>query len=284
MLPHLDKPNTMHLFDQAVALTPLNTQGDDYSSGATHPDWANFIGPFGGVTAAVLINAVMQHKALLGEPISQTVNYCAAVADGPFEIQAKPVRTNRSTQHWMLTMTQQGQVVMTGTVVTAARRETWTAQDAAMPSVNAPASYEPSTRSKQQSAMRWLERYEMRPIVGAIPAQMDGAERDSLSQLWVKDSAARPVDMVSLAAFADVFFPRLLLRRAKFVPFGTVSMTTYFHTDSTQLKQLAGTDQYLLAQAKAQAHRNGFSDQTAQVWSESGVLLVSTHQIVYYKE
>jgi acyl-CoA thioesterase len=274
----------MHLFDQAVALTPIPARGDDYFSGATHPDWLNFIGPFGGVSAAVLINAVMHHPALLGEPIAQTVNYCAGVGDGPFEIEAKPVRTNRSTQHWMLTLMQEGQVVLTGSIVTAARRETWSAQDATMPAANPPSSYERSQRSKQMAAMRWLERYEMRPIIGAIPLVMDGAERDSLSQLWMKDSVQRPVDMVSLAAFADVFFPRLLLRRAKFVPFGTVSMTTYFHTDSVQLTHCAGADQYLLGQAQALAHRNGFSDQTAQVWSESGVLLASTHQTVYYKE
>jgi acyl-CoA thioesterase len=274
----------MHLFDQAIALTPLLARGDDYFSGKTNPAWGNFIGPFGGVSAAVLLNAVMQHKALLGEPISQTVNYCTAISEEPFEVHAKPVRTNRSTQHWMLSMTQNGEVVLTGSVVTAARRTTWSAQDAALPAVNPPATYAIAKRSPQTSPMRWLERYEMRPIVGGIPAEMDDTERSALSQLWMKDSDQRLVDMVSLSAFADVFFPRLLLRRAKFVPFGTVSMTTYFHTDSAQLRECSGADQYLLGQAKAQAYRNGFFDQTAQVWSESGVLLVSTHQTVYYKE
>ncbi len=68
------------------------------------------------------------------------------------------------------------------------------------------------------------------------------------------------------------------------VPFGTVSMTSYFHTDSAQLNHSATADKYMLAQAKAQAYRNGFFDQTAQIWSESGLLLASTHQVVYYKE
>jgi hypothetical protein len=40
----------------------------------------------------------------------------------------------------------------------------------------------------------------------------------------------------------------------------------------------------LLGQAKAQAFRNGFFDQTAQLWSEAGVLLATSTQIVYYKE
>jgi acyl-CoA thioesterase len=268
----------MHLFDQAIALIP--TEGDSFQ-GTTNPAWANFIGPFGGITASVLLNAVMQHKALLGEPISQTINYCAAVADGPFEIEAKPVRTNRSTQHWLLTMMQSEQVVMTGTVVTAARRETWSGQDAIKPTTLAPSSY---PISKRATPSRWLERYEMRPITGGIPTDLNGSENSGLTQLWLKDSDPRPIDLQSLAAFCDAFFPRLLLRRAKMVPFGTVSMTSYFHTDSIQLKQCGGADQYLLGQAQAQAYRNGFFDQTAQVWSESGILLASSHQIVYYKE
>jgi hypothetical protein len=270
----------MHLFDEAIALIPTENQHGLYFTGATHADWGNFIGPFGGISAAVMLNAVLKHPLLLGEPIAQTVNYCAAVADGPFEIQVKPVRTNRSTQHWTLLMSQADDVVLSGTVVTAARRSTWCAQDLSMPSVKPPLAY---PLSKRQVPMRWLERYELRPILGAIPSLMDGSENDSLTLQWMRASVARAVDMPSLAAYCDVFFPRLLLRRATLVPFGTVSMTTYFHTDAEQLAQCADASRHLLGQAKGQAYRNGFFDQSAQVWAESGELLATTHQTVYYK-
>ena len=65
-------------------------------------------------------------------------------------------------------------------------------------------------------------------------------------------------------------------------PIGTVSMTIYFHAGQAQLQQ-TGTG-YLLGQAQAQAFRDGYFDQTAQLWNEAGELLVTTHQIVYYKE
>ena len=35
---------------------------------------------------------------------------------------------------------------------------------------------------------------------------------------------------------------------------------------------------------QAQAFRNGYFDQTAQLWNEAGELLATTHQVVYYKE
>jgi hypothetical protein len=41
---------------------------------------------------------------------------------------------------------------------------------------------------------------------------------------------------------------------------------------------------YLLAQAQAQAFHDGYFDQTAQLWNEAGELLVTTHQVIYYKE
>jgi len=40
----------------------------------------------------------------------------------------------------------------------------------------------------------------------------------------------------------------------------------------------------LLAQARSQDFRHGFFDQTSQLWSRSGLLLATAHQIVYYKE
>ena len=43
-------------------------------------------------------------------------------------------------------------------------------------------------------------------------------------------------------------------------------------------------DGYLLAQARAQEFRNGFFDQSAQLWNQAGSLLATSHQIVYYKE
>ena len=45
-------------FDQAVALKSLDP---DRYSGSTHAAWLNMVGPFGGITAAVIMQAVLQH-------------------------------------------------------------------------------------------------------------------------------------------------------------------------------------------------------------------------------
>ncbi len=123
----------------------------------------------------------------------------------------------------------------------------------------------------------------MRFIEGILPAAWDGAhEESSRTRLWMRDVPPRPLDFASLAALADVFFPRVWRRRATMTPIGTVSMTIYFHATEAQLRQTG--DGYLLGQAQAHGFGHGFFDQTAQLWNEAGDLLAATHQVVYYKE
>jgi acyl-CoA thioesterase len=275
---------TTHPFDTAVSLTPRVGAAPGSFAGASSPAYWNMVGPFGGTTAATALQAVMQHPDRLGEPIALTVNYAAALGPGAFTVQATPVRTNRSTQHWTVALSQPDAaggdgVVMTATAVTAVRRDTWGVNDTPMPAVAAPADV---ARLSLKRGVEWVHRYEMRPLAGMIPAVWDGGGTDSLTRLWVRDDPPRPLDFASLAALSDVFFPRVWLRRATPVPVGTVSMTVHFHADSRQLAESG--EGFLLGQAQAQAFRNGFFDQTAQLWTESGTLLVTTSQIVYYKE
>ena len=59
-------------------------------------------------------------------------------------------------------------------------------------------------------------------------------------------------------------------------------MTVYFHAGSADL--LDCDNGYVLGQARGQVFHNGFFDQSAQLWSASGTLLVTSLQAVYFKE
>ncbi|MFO1264129.1 MAG: thioesterase family protein [Rhodoferax sp.] len=264
-----------HEFDQAIA---LQQQADGSFAGHTSAAYANMVGPFGGISAAQLLNAILLHPQRLGDPVALTVNFAAAVQDGAFRIEAVPVRTNRSTQHWTLSLCQQEEVLMTGTAITAVRRETWGVDDEVMPDAPAPEEVPPG---QGPVPMEWIKRYEIRPFVGAIPRVWDGGGDNSLSRLWLRDNPPRPLDFASLAALADVFFPRVFVRRATLVPIGTISLSVYFHASEADLR--ASGDGYLLGQARAKAFRNGYFDQTGLLWNQAGRVLATTHQVVYYK-
>src|SRR5687767_6659654 len=97
---------TTHSFDQALRLESVGGDSSGTWRGHTSPDYWNMVGPFGGTTAATALRAILLHPSLLGEPIALTVNYAAALAEGSFTVIAKPVRTNRSTQHWAVELSQ----------------------------------------------------------------------------------------------------------------------------------------------------------------------------------
>ena len=265
-----------HAFDQAIRLVP--TEPNQFR-GHTSESYANMVGPFGGITAATLLNAVMQHPERIGEPVSLTVNFAGPIETGEFTIEAVPVRTNRSTQHWTLQLRQNGLVATTATVFCAIRRETWSEQELKAPSAPTPESLE---QLPTEGRRGWLGNYDFRFVTGGYDPARPYESSSSRSLLWIRDQPRRALDFPGLTAIGDSFFPRLFTRRQQFVPAGTVSLTMYFHTDSAQLAQVS--DAYLLGEAVANQTRNNYFDQSAHLWSREGQLLLSTTQIVYYKE
>ncbi len=129
--------------------------------------------------------------------------------------------------------------------------------------------------------VRWTSLYDMRFAEGPMPSKDGQPSLSSTTTLWVRDAAQRPVDYPALAALSDIFYPRVFLRRGGFVPSGTISLTTYFHADQHQLDGL-GTE-FVLCTAHANRFTRGYFDQSAQVWTRDGVLLATTHQVVYFK-
>jgi len=268
----------MHPFDQAIQLQPL---GDGNYQAETSPAYANMVGPFGGVTCAVLLNAALQHPDKLGQPVALTVNFAAPIADGAYTVSARAVRTNRATQHWVIEASQASGVVALATAVFATRRPTWSATEAQAPQ-DLPA---PESLARMPSEKRppWVKAYDMRFTRGDVFSGFDGQERpDSHSCQWLRDDPPRPLDFAALASISDSFFPRIFLRRRRVAPIGTVSLTTYFHADEAALT--AQGDRYLIGTARGLKFHNGFFDQSGEMWSHDGHLLASTHQTVYFKD
>lgn len=267
-----------HVFDDAIRLAARDAHRFD---GTTHAAYANMVGPFGGITCAVLLNAVLAHPERQGDPIAQTVNFAGPIADGAFQIEARPARTNRSTQHWTLELRQGEAVCATGSVVLAVRRDTWSAPEAAPPQDMPPAASLP--RAPDRGAVAWVRCYDLRFAPGEAPFKLDGTERaHSYNRLWIRDEPPRPLDFCSLAAIADNFFPRIFVRRQRVAPVGTITLSTFFHADAALLA--AQGDRHVLGTARALSFRNGYFDQSAEVWSDAGQLLASSHQMVYYRE
>ncbi|KKC01141.1 acyl-CoA thioesterase [Mycolicibacter arupensis] len=265
-----------HPFDRAVRLETVDA---GTVRGATDPDWANMVGPFGGITAAALLRAVESHPDRIGDPLALTVNFAAPITDGEFDICLRAARTNRSNQHWVLELRQGDEVKTTATALFGLHRDTWADDESHPPSVPAPEEVEPGAFV---DAIVWAKRYDMRFTDGPVPLRAVEPSESSTTTLWVRDAQGRALDFAALACLSDVFFPRVFLRRGRFLPAGTITLTTYFHVDQSEI-DAAGSD-YLLASAHANRFSRGYFDQSAHLWSRAGRLLASTHQLVYFKD
>lgn len=268
---------TDHPFDTALA---LDRTADDAWRGQTSDAYWNMVGPFGGVVAASLFHAAWDHPERQGDPVALTVNFCAALAKGEFAVVARPARTNRSTQHWTMEMSQgDGGAVATATAMFGARPATFVHRRVSPPPVPA---FDETPRSPT-GGLGWTDRYDFRFVEGALDWQDDGAAPGATrSVLWIRNDPPRPLDILGLVALCDVFFGRILHLRRKMVPFGTVSMTAFFHSTPADLAAIG--DDAVLGVADSRIFDRGFHDQSAELWSAEGRLLATTHQIVYYRD
>ena len=266
-----------HPLDTAVSLEPI---GEGLFRGATSAAYWNMAGPFGGTTAAIMLKAVLEHPQRRGRPIAQTVNFCAAIAEGGFEVAVRLVRDGRSTQHWQVEMLQGGVVVTTSSAVTGAERDTWAHQTSAPPKVAA-AGQTPVLDTSDRGG--WRARYEFRYALGQPFTTGASAEApaEGLAHVWVRDEPPRPLDFVSLAALSDTTVVKIAQVRGDVPPVATVSLSTYFMADEAALARQGGRS--LLCVSDVRTFRHGFNDQSAELWSDDGQLLAVSHQVVWFK-
>jgi acyl-CoA thioesterase len=265
-----------HLFDEATRVTA----GDSRWQGRTSPDYWAFVGPFGGATAATVLRALIEHPQAAGDPLAVTINYCAPIAEGPFDLDVRLVKANRSSQHWCVELSQgRADPATLATAVFAERRLSWSHQPVAMP--EAPPFEE--VRRYPDAGLSWARQYDFRFIEGR-PDFVNGAgaePQSAYSRLWISDRKPRKLDCLSLLAMSDAFFGRVFHARGELVPFGTVSLTTYFHVSREELATEDIT--HVLAVADAKVFNRSYQDQQGELWSPSGKLLATTTQIAYFK-
>lgn len=271
---------TLHPLDLATAL-----DGDPAAparTARTSDAYWTFIGPFGGASAATALRAVLEHPDRLGDPLALTVNFCAPIARGEFVVRARRTRANRSSQHWSVELTQGDgtEAVLTASVVTAVRRETWSHPVARPPDLPPwPSMPALDTGTK----LSWTGQYEFRFVEGELaPTEtMPEPPRSARSVLWLRDAPPRPLDFVSLTAMSDAFFGRIFQVIGRIPPFGTVSMTTHFHASADELAAHGSAP--LAAVADAKVFHRSFCDQSAELYGAGGRLFATAVQVAYFR-
>ena len=270
----------MHPFDLATGLDGAASAAVR-TARTSDPYWT-FISPFGGVSAAIALRAVLEHPDRQGDPLALTVNFCAPIAKGEFAVRTRRVRANRSSQHWQVEFSQgeDPEPVLAASIVTAVRRQTWSHRVASPPPLPP---WESLPAFPTRDSLSWVGQYEFRFAEGemALSETMPEPPRSPRSVLWLRDAEPRPLDFLSLAAMSDAFFGRIFQVIGRLPPFGTISMTTHFHAAADELAAHGSAP--LAALADARVFHRSFCDQTGELYGGGGQLLASTSQVAYFK-
>jgi hypothetical protein len=270
----------MHPFDEATALAGAP---GDVRRGRTSDAYWTFIGPFGGASAATALRAVLEHPGRDGDPLAVTVNFCAPIERGEYAVHVRRARANRSSQHWLVEFRQgeSSDAVLTASIVTAIRRESWGHQPVRAPAL---APFETLPAFDSRRSLPWVAQYGFRFAEGLPSLGEDGIAaplRSARSFLWLQDAEPRPLDFLSLLAMSDAFFGRIFQVIGRIPPFGTVSMTTHFHGAGDELA--AHGDAPLAALADARVFHRSFCDQSAELYGGGGQLLATSTQVAYFR-
>lgn len=270
--------SVQHPLDEAIRLESL---GDGRYQGAPPKQYWNMVGPFGGISAAIVLQSVLCEDNVTGDPLAMTVNYAAPIQDAPFELTVRSVRASRTTQHWTVEVDQLSsksnrvERVLQAMVTTGLRRDLWSKQTEVrpVPAVGA----EDSPRRKPPIGLPWFDRYDQRLTADPMTA---GVGSDPLL-VWVRDEPPRPLDYPSLAAICDTFFPNIFALRQKFVPIATVTMNTYFHVNADEMAGIGSS--HLLTSSIGNTYQHGFCDAQGMVWSDDR-LVATSQQVMWYAE
>jgi len=257
-----------------------SADGTHWRTAETDPRYWNMIGPFGGWSAALLVDAVMAQSDDAYTPISGSFSFARGLVAGTFEIGTRVVRRNRSTVFWWAQARQrQGDDdahCAHASIVLARRRASPAYAELTMPPVPPPedlAAFGPAALP-----VEWPRMYDMRPA----PVAPGGSAVDGTRTLWWVRALDRSIaGYAGLTALCDTTFPRIFYRLARPVPISTVTMNVFFHAGAGDVARIEGD--FLLADASMRVASRGFYDEHALLWSRDGRLIAATEQIVWFR-
>jgi acyl-CoA thioesterase len=264
-----------HSFDDALALSVADTaDGRVHYSGVTPQAYQNMIGPFGGVSAAMLAQGLKRSARDDLQLVSITTDFMTGMKDGPYALSTIRHRAGRSTEFWAASIQQDGasSPALRATAIFGERRETVEWTEGEMPDAPPPEDCQGFVPPRP-----WAEHISIRPCLNTDIFNATSTR----NALWVKFTEPRPLDDLALVCLADTPTPRVFFVVHEFTVLSTISMTVYLHASETDLAE-AGSD-WVMLEANAGRGGGGFYDQHARIWSRAGKLLATTQQMVWYK-
>jgi hypothetical protein len=186
------------------------------------------------------------------------------------------VRQNRSVGFWRSALWQSGRICAQAQITLSVERTSMLLQDARLPDVPPPVQV--PVYVNPRLPVPWLEQYIFKPVSGLLFSRAETMD----SRLWIRDAEPRALDAVAVTAICDTPFPPTWIRLETQAPVSTVTYSVYYRANAEGFASVGVG--YCLLDSRARLARNGYVDQFTDVWSERGVLMAQTQQMLWFAD
>jgi hypothetical protein len=214
----------------------------------------------------------------VGEALSLTLTYAAALPAGRLDIRTRRIRQGGSVGVWEVELCPAGtaEVGVHAIVTTARRPRTPPFAFAAMPEAPAPESL-PNPEVTGGLRHFGAQAFERRTGEGFPPT----ISQSSRSLSWVR-SRRGAWDRALLGMMTDTSPPRAFYALGPSVMTTTLSLTVYLHATAEDIAAIG--DDYVLIEYEGRVGGGGASDERSSYWRRDGKLLATSEQLSWYRE
>ncbi|MBL6853266.1 MAG: thioesterase family protein, partial [Alphaproteobacteria bacterium] len=226
--------------DAAMPLTPA---GPHRWTTVAGPEWSNPGGGlWGGYAIGLSIRVLDAEPTAIGEALSLTLTYAAALPSGPIDIRARCLRQGRSIGVWEVELLPGGsdQVGVHAIVTMAQRPTTPPFEFAKIPDAPAPETL-PRLEFAETSHHYGASAFERRMIGGDFMPEPGGTDARSLA--WVRPRRG-PMDKAMLGMVTDFSPPRSMYALGRTINTTTLTLTVYLHATEEELAAIG--DDFIL--------------------------------------
>ncbi|MEW5687319.1 MAG: thioesterase family protein [Pseudomonadota bacterium] len=257
---------------------PLTAVGPGRWTLRAGPEWKNPNGPlWGGFPIGLSMSVLAAEPEALGEPLSITLTYVAALTEGEIDIRTRRLRQGGSIGVWEVELRPAGaEGPSVHAIVTLARRpDTPPFAFAKMPEAPEPESL--AEHVMPGGARHFGARAFERRTTERFPIRPGG---DSRSVAWVRPREmgwSKPL----LGMVTDNSPPRAFYAFGMNVMTTTLSLTVYLHATAEEVA--AAGDDFILVEYEGRVGGGGASDERSSYWRRDGKLLATSEQLVWYR-
>jgi acyl-CoA thioesterase len=257
-------------FERATAVAPA---GDGVWTATIDPGWFAGRGPNGGYLAAIVLRAMVAQLAdPEREPRSLTCHFLRPPAAGPAHLDVTVERSGRATSTLTARLSQHGRDCVLGVAAFGIAVPAPAEYATVPPAVPSPEDV--AVADGRPSGLSMASRFEVRPALGS---DLFAGAGEALTGGWLRLAEPGPVDAVTLAMFADAWWPAPWVRLREPVAAPTIDLTVHFRAPRAAARLHPGEP--VLAVFRSTTAADGFFEEDGELWTRDGVLLAHSRQL-----